>query len=222
MTAALVARGALEDEYGISASSIRWRCGPADAEDKQPVIRMRPRATELELIGEGENLSDLLGDGELDAMVAYKPPKCFTEGHPKVGRLFPDYVGVEQDYFRRTRIFPIMHLIGIRRDLADDGALCHAVCDAFERAKRSAIDALSMYQALSVALPWAPADTARVREIMGHDYWPYGASPNKAAIDALARYSHAQGLASRQLAVEEILAPAALNWDPRKLPVLGA
>lgn len=214
MTAALVARGVLEDEYGLKSSTIRWRCGPADAYDSKPTLRMKPRGVDVEPVADGQNLSDLLRDGRLDALLAYKPPKCFLEGAPNVARLFPDPVKVEQDYFARTGIFPIMHLIGIRRELASDAALCRALCSAFQRAKRQAIDALSQYQALSVSLPWAPADAARVRLAMGEDYWPYGVFRNRAAIEAITRYSEAQGLAPRVLAVEELFSSAGMEWVP--------
>ena len=214
MTAALVARGVLEDEYAVSASSIRWRYGPGDAYDSKPIIRTRPRGVEIAPIEEGQSLSDLLRDGKLDALVAYKPPKCFTEGAPNIARLFFDHEAVERDYFARTGIFPIMHLVGIRRDLADDSALCLAVCDAFQRAKQQALEALSMYQALPVALPWAPADVRRVQALMGPDYWPYGVRANRPAIEAVARYSFSQGLASRVLGVEELFARPVLSWVP--------
>ena len=214
MTAALVARGVLEEEYGVPAAAIRWRCGPADRDDAKPIIRVRPRGVDLCEIADGENLSDLLRDGRIDAAVAYTPPKCFLEQAPHVARLFPDHVTVEQDYFARTGIFPLMHLVAMRRELANDVALCHAVCDAFERAKQAALEALGGYQALAVALPWAPVAIARVQEFMGNDYWPYGVAKNRAAIDAIARYSHAQGLASRALPVEELFAAGALAWNP--------
>ena len=214
MTAALVARGVLEDEYGVRAADIDWRCGPADAADAKTVIRMQPRGVRMAVIPDGRNLSDMLAAGEIDAMVAYKPPKCFLAGAPNVARLFPDHVRVEQDYYARTGIFPIMHLVGIRRELADDAVLCRALCDAFEAAKREAIDAIAAYQALGVALPWAPASVRDVRALMGEDYWPYGVRRNAAAVEALARYSYAQGLAARHMRIEELFAAGALDWQP--------
>jgi len=214
MTAALAARGVLEDEYGVRAADIDWRCGPADATDTRPVIRMQPRGVRVAMIDEGRNLSDMLAAGDLDAMVAYKPPKCFLAGAPNVARLFPDHVRVEQDYYARSGIFPIMHLVGIRRELADDAALCRALCEAFERAKREAIEAIAAYQALGVALPWAPANVRDVRALMGEDYWPYGVRRNAAAVEALARYSHAQGLATREMKVDELFAAGSLGWQP--------
>jgi 4,5-dihydroxyphthalate decarboxylase len=215
MTAALVARGVLEDEYGLRAADIDWRCGPADDSDTRPVIRVMPRDTRVALIDEGKNLSDMLMDGELDAVVAYKPPKCFLAGAPHVGRLFPDPAPVEQDYFARSGIFPIMHLVGIRRDLADDAGLCRAVCEAFQQAKNEAIESISAYQALSVSLPWAPAHLRETTRLMGDDFWPYGVRSNAAAIEAVCRYSHAQGLAPRRMAIEELFAAGALDWTPQ-------
>jgi 4,5-dihydroxyphthalate decarboxylase len=214
MTAALVARGVLEDEYGVRASDLDWRYGPADKTDSRPVIRVLPRDVRISSIDDGQNLSDMLADGALDAMVAYKPPKAFLDGIPHVARLFPDPRRVEQDYYARTGIFPIMHLIGIRRDLAHDAALCRAICDAFQRAKSEALESIGAFQALSVSLPWAPSDLDSVRALMGADYWPYGVAANRAAIEAVSRYSHSQGLAPRRMAVEELFAAGSLGWAP--------
>jgi 4,5-dihydroxyphthalate decarboxylase len=108
-----------------------------------------------------------------------------------------------------------MHLIGVRKDIAEEHPeIITPVLEAFHKAKRVAISALAAYQALAVSLPWAPTDVARVTRIMGDDYWPYGVARNRAAIAAIARYSHRQGLASRQLDVEELFAPASLGWNP--------
>lgn len=214
MTAGLVARGVLEDEYGVTASSIRWRYGRTETSDSLPIVRVQPRGVEVESIGPAQNLSDLLRDGEIDALVAYKPPSCFGTPAP-VRRLFPDHVAVERDYYARTGIFPIMHLVGIKRDLAARRPeLCRAVCDAFEAAKRAALDALEGYGSLTVSLPWAAAHLADVRQLMGRDSWAYGIEPNRAAIAAVARYSASQGLASQVLGIEQLFAPAALDWTP--------
>jgi 4,5-dihydroxyphthalate decarboxylase len=214
MTAALAARGALEDEYGVDAASIRWRCGRADAADSAPIVRVRPREIELESIPDADNLSDLLRDGELDAVIAYTPPRCFVEGAAGVRRLFENAAQAEQDYFARTGIFPIMHLLGVRKDIAERHPdILVAVLDAFEAAKRIAIDAIAGYQALAVSLPWAPAEATRVAALMGKDYWPYGVPRNRAAIGAIARWSHRQGLAARELEMTQLFAAASLDWN---------
>jgi 4,5-dihydroxyphthalate decarboxylase len=215
MTAALMARGALEDDFGVSSSDIRWRYGPAESYDSKPIVRMQPRGVETKPIADGENLSDLLRDGKIDALVAYKPPSCFKENAPHVRRLFPDHVAAERDYYARTGIFPIMHLIGIRRELAQQQpGLCLAVCDAFEEAKRLAFEALEAYQYPAVSLPWPQANLAEARELMGEDFWPYGVAPNRTAIEAVTRYSAAQGLASRELRMDELFAQNTLEWLP--------
>jgi 4,5-dihydroxyphthalate decarboxylase len=218
MTAALMARGVLEDDFGVKASSIRWRYGRVDADDALPIARVKPRDTELEPIPDRENLSDHLVAGKIDALVAYKPPKCFVEGALNVRRLFPDHVAAERDYYARTGVFPIMHVIAIRRDHADNAALCKSVCDAFEQAKRLAFAALEGYASLSVALPWAIANLAEARALMGHEYWPYGVEKNRAAIEAVARYSEAQGLAERVLPIREIFVENTLDWSPAGVP----
>ncbi len=215
MTAALVARGVLEDEFGIRSSEIRWRYGPAYAGDSAPIVRVMPRGVELEPLEGAANLSDALRDGTLDALVAYKPPPAFLEGAAHVRRLFADYTAVEADYGRRTGIFPIMHLLGMRRELAErDPDLCLRICDAFEAGRRYAVARTGESQAPFTSLPWAPAEAERARGVLGDDYWSYGVGANRAALEALCRYSHAQGIAARPVAVDELFVPATLAWEP--------
>ncbi len=214
MTAALVARGVLEDDFGLRAADVRWRYGPADQYDSQPIIRVRPRGVELEPIEHGGNLSDALASGAIDAVVAYKPPKAFLEGRPHIRRLFVDYPAVEADYARRTGIFPIMHLIGVRRELVGkDPGLCLRVCRAFDAARRYAIDRTKEMQAPFTSLPWASAEAARAESILGDDYWRYGVDANRSAIGALCRYSFEQGIAPRLLKAEELFAAETLEWE---------
>lgn len=214
MTAALVARGVLEDDFGLRASDVHWRYGPADSNDAQPIIRVRPRDVDLEPLERGANLSDALADGALDAVVAYKPPKAFLKGHPNIRRLFVDYPAVEADYARRTGIFPIMHLIGIRRELVEqEPGLCLSVCRAFDAARRYAIERTNEAQAPFTSLPWAPAELARAESHLGDDYWRYGVEANRSAIEALCRYSFDQGIAPRRLMPEELFAPETLDWN---------
>lgn len=214
MTAALAARGVLEDDYGLRASEVHWRYGPADATDSAPIVRVRPTGVELEPLASG-TLSEALRDGAIDALVAYKPPPAFLDGAPGVGRLFVDYPAVEADYARRTGIFPIMHLIGVRREIAErDPGLCLRICEAFDAARRYAVAKTGEAQAPFTSLPWAAAETARSRAILGPDFWRYGAEPNRPAIEALCRWSHAQGIAPRVLAPEDLFVPATLGWAP--------
>lgn len=214
MTAALVARGVLQEEYGLRPEQMRWRCGPLDAIDARPVIRVRPPGVELQMIPEGANLTDLLLAGEIDALFAHRPPRAFVEGDPRIARLFADPQAVEQASFARSGVFPIMHLVGIRRELADDAALCLAVCTAFEEARRIAFHELQSHDALPVALPWVEAALAQARAALGANYWAYGLEANRKALEAIARYSHAQGITARALRPEELIAPAVHGWAP--------
>ena len=215
MTAALVARGGLEDDFGVRAADIRWRYGPADAGDSDPIMRMKPHDIELEPLAKGSNLSDALRDGDIDALVAYKPPLAFLEGAPNVDRLFVDYEAIEADYARRTGIFPIMHLIGIQREIAErDPGLCLRVCDAFEASRRYAVERISESQAPFTSLPWGPTEAARTRQILGDNFWTYGVDTNRLALETLCEYSFAQGISTRPIMVNELFVPATLGWAP--------
>lgn len=215
MTAALVARGVLEDDFGVRAADIRWRYGPAYAGDSNPIVRVKPQGTELEPLAGSPNLSDALRDGAIDALVAYKPPPAFLEGAPNVGRLFVDFAAVEADYGRRTGIFPIMHLMGIHKRIAErDPDLCLRVCDAFEASRRYAVERTNEAQAPFTSLPWGPGEAERSRQVLGDNFWSYGVEGNRPALEALCRYSHAQGISPRPVTVDELFAPATLNWAP--------
>lgn len=215
MTAALVARGLLEDDFGVRAQDIKWRYGRADAKDTPPIARMQPRDVDLETIDADQTLSDLLADGALDAMIAYKPPPVFLEGHPNVARLFADYPAIEADYARRTGIFPIMHLIGVRRDLAQQAPeLMVRVCDGFDAARRYSFERLAESQALSTMLPWAADQFGQAKARLGPDFWAYGLAANRPAIEALCRYSFVQGIAPRRVQPEELFAQETLTWQP--------
>lgn len=174
----------------------------------------------MEPLAGASNLSDALRDGVLDALVAYKPPPAFLDGAAGVDRLFVDYAGVEADYARRTGIFPIMHLLGIRREIAErDPGLCLRVCEAFEASRRYAVERTDESQAPFTSLPWAPDEAARSRRVLGENFWSYGIRANRPALEALCRYSHVQGISARPVTVDELFVPATLTWgDPSASP----
>ncbi|MEJ8570731.1 ABC transporter substrate-binding protein [Microbaculum marinum] len=211
MTAALVARGLLKDDFGLEAASIQWTCGRVDASDTPPVVRVRPRGIELDQLDDEDNLSDALLEGRIDAMFAYRPPPAFTVGSG-VGRLFTDHIASEQDYARRTGIFPIMHLIGIRRDLAQ-GDLPFRIAMAFEASKAFAIKRLGDSQAPFSSLPWSAGEFHHTRALLGADYWSYGIQNNMAELESLVRYSVDQGIIEREMEIENLFCPSLLNWN---------
>lgn len=216
MTAALVARGVLEDEYGVRSQNIEWVYGPADHTDSQPIARMLPGGVDLSLIENGKNLSDMLKAGEIDAMVAYKPPKVELGAASKVDRLFVDYPSMEAEYAKRTGIFPIMHLVGVQRELAETNpGLCTTVCNAFEKARRYAMTRIGEDQAPFTVLPWGSVEANRTLGTLGDDYWSYGVAANTKDLEALCRYSFVQGISPRQIEVAELFFPETLEWDPK-------
>ena len=130
---------------------------------------------------------------------------------PEVVRLFPDYRAAEEAYFRATRIFPIMHLVGIRRSLVERFPwLPVNVFHAFEAAKRLCLIDNAKIGHLYVTLPWAVDELARTRALMGDDFWPYGLQPNAHVLGRMVHYADAQGLTARRLLVEELF-PAAVT-----------
>lgn len=215
MTAALVARGMLEDEFGVSARDIKWRYGRADKKDTQPIARMLPRDIELEPIDPEDTLSDLLLEGQLDALIAYKPPPALNDGYPVIRRLFENYPALEKDYAGRTGMFPIMHLMGMRRDLArEQPELVIAICRGFEAARQYSADRLRESQALYTMLPWGASASETAETLLGESFWSYGVKRNLRTINALCRYSCAQGIAPRLLTADDLFADQSLNWVP--------
>jgi 4,5-dihydroxyphthalate decarboxylase len=206
MTAALWVRGILANEYGVAASDIFWRNGGLE----QPGRRERtpialPPHIELAAIPAGTTLSGLLAAGELDGIVAARAPSCFTAGAPNIGRLFPDYRAAETAYFRKTRLFPIMHLIGVRRSLVERHPwLAASVYKAFVEAKRLCLDELAQIGHLHATLPWLVPELEATKALMGDDYWRYGVAENAREIEAMIRYARDQGL------IDRVIAPAAL------------
>jgi 4,5-dihydroxyphthalate decarboxylase len=213
MSAAMWVRGLLRDEFAVAASDINWVQGGLETfgrHDKFPLNL--PDGFPLAPAANHKTLSQLLAQGELDAVISARQPSCFVAGHPLIRRLFPDYRAVEQEYYRRTGVFPIMHAVGIRRDVLDKHAwLAASVYKAFVRAKRLADAEFTELTALKIGLPWLRAEFDATRELMGNDFWSYGVETNRKTLELMARYSHEQGLAVRQVCVEEMFAPSTLN-----------
>ncbi|TAK88316.1 MAG: ABC transporter substrate-binding protein [Betaproteobacteria bacterium] len=213
MTANVWIRGMLQDEYGVRPSDVRWRNGGLEQPGREERTKLSlPPEIDLKAIAPGATLSAMLEAGELDGVLAARPPSCFTRGAPHVGRLFPDSRKAEQDYFRRTRIFPAMHVVGIRKALlAAHPWLAVNVMKAFVQAKALCWHELGQIGHLYNSLPWGVADFADARALMGEDYWSYGLEPNRHVLEAFTRYHHEQGLSPRKVSPEEMFAPAACD-----------
>ena len=209
LTANVWARAILEDDHGVAPSDIHWvRGGIEEAGRPEKITISLPPGVKLDSAPEGRTISALLEDGEIDGFIAPRPP-ALRRPSPDIGWLFPDPVAAARDWFRRTGMFPIMHLVGIRRTLAERHPwLPAALMKAFEQSKALALAHLSDTSATKVTLPFIEEHLADVRAMMGADFWSYGMEANRAVLDYFLRHHHAQGLSSRRLAVEDLFHPA--------------
>ena len=207
MTANLWIRGMLRDEYGVHAEQISWRSTGLEEpgrEERAPLTL--PPEIELRKVPD-RSLSQMLEAGEIDAVFSARAPSCFERGAAHVTRLFPDYRAAEEAYFAHTRIFPIMHLVGLRSSLAEQHPwLAASLFKAFQAARAIAMEDLAQIGHLHTSLPWMVAEYERTRALMGPDFWSYGLSENRHVLEAVTRYSFEQHLAPRKLAPEELFA----------------
>ncbi len=216
MTAALWMRGILSDEYGVDLASIRWRTGALDAGVRHERLDLNlPPGMVVRPIEDGETLQDLLLDGRIDALLAPKPPQAFLDGDPRMVRLFPDYETAEAEYHRRTGFFPIMHVVALRRSIADEQPwLAPALFEAFVQARDLAIEQLRavwLGSANRITLPWLGASLERTLAIMGRDYWSYGFQANRDELATACRYSLEQYLEDCSVTPEALFHPTVLE-----------
>ncbi len=210
LTANVWARAVLEDDYGVKGSDIHWIRGGIEEPgrpEKNPI--KLPAGIRLDDAPAGKTISQMLIDGEIDGFMAPRPPSFMTAQTKNVGWLFRDPVAVAKDYYRRTGIFPIMHLIGIRRTLVDKHPyLPVAVFKAFAQSKAAAMAALADTAATKVTLPFVEERIKEARDLMGDDYWAYGVEPNRKTLEVFLRHHHAQGLSPRLVKVDELFHPS--------------
>jgi 4,5-dihydroxyphthalate decarboxylase len=210
LTACVWARALLEDDYGVSCRDVTWvRGGLEQAGRVEKITVALPADIRLEAAPLNATLSAMLEAGEIDGIIAPRAPAAFDRGDPRYAWLFADPSEAAAEYYRRTRIFPIMHVLGLRRGIAEQHPwLPGALLKAFEQSKQVALAKLTDTSATKVTLPFVEEQLRRVRALMGHDFWSYGVEPNRHVLEAFLRHHHTQGLSPRQLAVEELFHPA--------------
>jgi len=209
MTAAIWIRGHLQHDYGVDLSTIRWvqgainKAGAHGKPSALPALKKLP----LAINDTGKSLDELLEAGEIDAIIGTSLPASIRR-NPGIQRLFPDFPEVEKEYYRRTRIFPIMHLVVVRREIHEAhpfvaGSLYKAFCEA----KNRALDKMRFTGALRYMLPWMTAELEEVQRIFGDDPWPYGVEANRPTLQALVQYMAEQALIAAPVAVDDLFVP---------------
>lgn len=216
MTMALWLRGILADDHGVDINGIVWRTAGTNAPGRRERLALElPPGFDVAPLPEGATLDAALLAGELDAVMSPTPPASFAAGDPRVMRLFPDPRAAAEAWCRRTGFFPTMHLVGVRREVLEAApGLARALCDGFLVAKRAADTEWRETLAKSspaTMFPFLAEEWDAMHALLGADPWRYGVAANRAEFAALCRWSHAQGLARRELAVEELFAAETLG-----------
>ena len=203
LTANVWARALLAD-HGVAATDVIWvRGGLEQAGRVEKIAVSLPPGIRLEAAPDGATLSSLLAEGKVDAVISPRAPSCHQQG--KVGWLFDDPVAAATEYYRRTRIFPIMHLVGVRREIAERHPwLPAAMLKAFTAAKAAALKHLGDTAATKATLPFVEERLHEARALMGADFWSYGLAANRHVLDAFLAHHHDQGLSPRLVRADEL------------------
>jgi 4,5-dihydroxyphthalate decarboxylase len=208
MTAAVWARGLLDDEYGVAPETMEWLQGGLEQHGRRPQEPVSPPDVRLSFTSPGTTLAGMIATGELDALISPRVPSTFEAHDGPVKRLFPVAGLAEREYYQRTGIFPIMHTLAIQRSIVDDHPwIPQTLAQAFGAAKQLADADLHETVAPAIGLPFMLQHLQETTELMGTDFWPYGLEANRKTLDALGRYVHRQGLVP-SLPVFENLFPA--------------
>jgi 4,5-dihydroxyphthalate decarboxylase len=210
LTACVWARAILQDDYGVKPSDVTWVRGGIDDPTRPEKITIKlPADVKMVDAPEGKTISQLLESGDIDAFIAPRVPRLAGKNNPNIGWLFPDPIGAGRDYFKRTGIFPIMHVTGIRRTLVEQHPwLPAAVFKALEQAKAKCMEELEDTATSKCTLPFLDEQLRAARELMGHDFWSYGLDANRKVLETFLRHHHSEGLSQRLVTPEEMFHPS--------------
>jgi 4,5-dihydroxyphthalate decarboxylase len=206
-TAVTYVRGFLQHDAGVPLTSIDWvQAGVNDPGRKEMATFELPPGFRLTARPD-KSLGEMLLAGDIDAMISARPPRVFLDGKHPVKRLMPDYRVREQDYFRRTGIFPIMHVIVLRRDAYETNRwIARNLMDAFEQAKRACLPELMQNQTSYLPTAWSYDHFDETNRLLfpDGDPWPYGIEKNRRTLEPFLAFCHEQGVTRRKLALEEL------------------
>ncbi|MDB5084293.1 MAG: 4,5-dihydroxyphthalate decarboxylase [Bacilli bacterium] len=213
LTACLWIRGILQHEYGVNTTDMLWFTGGEETSGRIEKVALKlPPEIKISPIGPKQTLNEMLESGELDALICPRAPSSFLKGSPNVRRLFPDYVSLEKEYYKKTGIFPIMHVVAIKDEILEkDPWVAMNLYQAFVQAKQRVYDGFNQTTALKVTLPWLLAEVENTKQLMGNDFWPYGVEKNRKTLESAAQYSYEQGMIAKVLPVEDLFAKTTLQ-----------
>ncbi|MBI2999819.1 MAG: ABC transporter substrate-binding protein [Deltaproteobacteria bacterium] len=213
ITMATWVRGILQHEHGVEPERMKWFTGGEEHPGREDKIKHDlPKSLDIRPIGPDQTLSSMLERGEIDAMISAHMPSPFVRRSAKVRRLIPNFREVEKDYYRRTKIFPIMHTVALRQGVHEKNPwVAQSLCKAFAESKRICEESMYEFSALKYMLAWSIAEMEEEREIFGGDPWPYGLEANRHVLETLVGYTHEQGLIKKRPELESLFAPGTLE-----------
>jgi 4,5-dihydroxyphthalate decarboxylase len=204
-TAAVYMRGWLNDEHGLKLTDVDWHQAGCNEPGRTEKVELNlPKGVKLTR-HEDKTLSGMLAKGELDCALVARSPDSFVKGHPDVARLFPNYLEMEEQYYARTKIWPIMHVIAMKREILDKHPwVAGSLYNAFNASKNRALDRMLEASVSRYPMPWLTTYARRMRDMFGGDPFPFGIEENRPTFEQFLRYVHEQGIAHRHAKVEEI------------------
>jgi 4,5-dihydroxyphthalate decarboxylase len=204
-TAAVYMRGWLHHEAGVRLQDVHWyQAGANEAGRIEKVELSLPPGVQLTRVAE-RSLSEMIASGEIDCALIARPPNSYLTGHPDVARLFPDFQELEEEHFARTKVFPIMHVIAMKRDILDAHPwAARNLCNAFTESKRRSLERLLDPAVSRYPLPWLPTYARKMRDLFGGDPFPFGIEENRPTLELFLQYTFEQGIAHRHAKPEEI------------------
>jgi 4,5-dihydroxyphthalate decarboxylase len=204
-SAAVYMRGWMHNDCGVKLQDVHWYQAGANASGRIEKVDLDlPEGVKLTRVGD-KSLSEMLASGEIDCAIIARPPTCFLEGDPNIKRLFPNYLEMEEEYYARTSVWPIMHIIALKKHLLDDNPwIARNLYNAFEESKNRSLERLLDPAVSRYPLPWLATYARRMRTLFDGDTFPFGIDKNRATFEQMMLYTHQQGIAQRHMTPEEI------------------
>ena len=204
-SAAVYMRGWMHNDCGVKLTDVHWYQAGANAPGRVEKVELNlPEGMQLTRVSD-KSLSEMLASGEIDCAIIARPPTCFLEGHPDIVRLYPDYMDMEMEYFERTKVWPIMHIIAVQKHIIDANPwVARNLYNAFLESKRRSIERLFDPAVSRYPLPWLPTYARKMRDMMGGDTFPYGIDENRKTWEQMLLYTYQQGIAHRHMTPDEI------------------